>query len=134
VIESAHVLGIALLVGPAIAVDLRLIGFGRKVIPVTTIANLLLPISHAGFAVVALTGAAMFTAIALSVVASPAAPWKLGLIVVAGINIVMFHGGIYRSVASWDTDVVPPIRARIAAAISACSWSGVIVAGRFLAY
>jgi hypothetical protein len=53
VLESLHVLGIALLVGSAIAVDLRLLGLGRKVLPVTTVAGYLLPVSHIGFAVVA---------------------------------------------------------------------------------
>jgi hypothetical protein len=134
VLESIHVLGIALLVGPAITVDLRLLGLGRKQISVTSVMRLLLPVSHIGFVLAAFTGLAMFCAIALSIVASPAAPWKLGLIVVAGINIIVFHAGIYRSVHLWDMDLMPPMRARIAGAISGCSWAGVIVAGRFLAY
>ena len=134
ILESLHVLGIALLVGPAMAVDLRLLGVGRSVLPVTVVSRFLLPLSHAGFGLVAATGAAMFTGIALSVTTSPAAPWKFGLIVIAGLNIVIFHTSVYRTVKDWDLDARPPFRAQLAAVISAVSWMGVIVAGRFLAY
>jgi len=96
ILESLHVLGIALLVGPAVAVDLRLLGVGWRVLPVTIVSRFLLPLSHAGFGLVAVTGAAMFTGIALSVTTSPAAPWKFGLIAIAGLNILMFHSGVYR--------------------------------------
>ncbi|WP_200902018.1 hypothetical protein [Microvirga vignae] len=74
ILESLHILGIALLVGPAMAVDLRLLGIGRSILPVTIVSRYLLPLSHAGFGLVAATGAAMFTGIALSVTMSPAAP------------------------------------------------------------
>jgi hypothetical protein len=133
-LESPHVLGIALLVGPAMAVDLRLMGIGRGVVPVTIVSRYLLPLSHGGFGLVALTGAAMFTGIALSVTTSPAAPWKFGLIGIAGLNILVFHTGVYRTVKDWDLDARPPFRAQLAAIVSAASWMGVIVAGRFLAY
>ncbi len=134
ILMSVHVLGIALLVGPALAVDLRLLGLGRTVVPVTIVARYLLPLARAGFAVVALTGAAMFSGIALQVCSSAAAPWKFGLILVAGTNIAIFHAGIYRSVADWDLHAPSPPAARIAAVVSALCWSGVIFGGRFLAY
>lgn len=101
-LESLHILGIALLVGPVLAVDLRLLGVGRGVLPVTIVSRYLLPISHTGFGLVALTDAAMFPGIALAVTSSPAAPWKFGLMVISGLNIVIFHRGVYRTVQDWD--------------------------------
>lgn len=133
VLESIHVIGIALLVGPAIAVDLRLIGFGKK-IPVTTVAQHLLPISHVGFLVAAVTGAVMFFGVAVTVTSAAAFPWKFGLIGVAGLNIAIFHLGVYASVSLWDIDRSPPARAKIAGLVSAMCWTGVVFAGRFLAY
>ena len=65
---------------------------------------------------------------------SPAAPWKFGLIAVAGLNILICHTGVYCTVKDWDLDAWPPFRAQLAAIVSAASWMGVIVAGRFLAY
>jgi hypothetical protein len=133
-LESLHILGIAMLAGSALAVDLRLLGIGRGVLPVTTAARNLLPLSYIGFAMVAVTGGAVFTAIAQAATASAAAPWKFGLIALAGLNITVFHAGVYRSVQAWDLNVRTPARAQAAALVSAVSWIGIIVAGRFLAY
>jgi len=132
VLESLHILGIALMVGAAIAMDLRLLGVARNV-PVTTVARLL-PLSHGGFALVAVTGVLMFFAIAFSVTTSVFAPWKFGLIAVAAINILVFHFGAYRNVTRWDVDKGTPVAAKVSAAVSATCWTGVIVCGRFLAY
>lgn len=103
-------------------------------VPVTLVTRYLLPISHVGFAIVFVTGAAMLAGNAIAVSASPAAPWKFGLIALAGLNIAVFHGGVYRSVDRWDLGVHPPVRARMAAVASMVTWSAVVVAGRFLAY
>lgn len=134
VLESIHILGIALLVGPAFTFDLRLLGAGRHIMAVTTAARSLLPVSHIGLAIVSFTGIALLSAQVTVVAAAVAAPWKLGLILVAGINVLVFHKGIYRTVADWDLDDLPPLLAKISALVSAFVWTGVIVAGRFLAY
>jgi hypothetical protein len=133
-LESVHLIGIALLVGPAIAFDLRLLGVGRHRLAVTTAARHLLPLARFGFGLAAVSGAAMFVSGASAVAASAAAPWKLGLLVLAGANVAAFHGGVYRTVSRWDVDAPPPGRARLAGAVSASSWMAVIVAGRLLAY
>ena len=49
-LESLHVLGIAMLVGSVVAVDLRLLGVARNVLPVTTVTRYLLPVSRIGVA------------------------------------------------------------------------------------
>lgn len=133
-LEIVHILGIALLVGPALAFDLRLLGVGRQLLPVTAAARHLLPLARFGFAMAVASGVVMFVSGAVAVGNSGAAPWKLGLLIVAGINIVVFHGGAFRRVDGWDIGVPTPARARIAALVSILMWSGVIAAGRLLAY
>ncbi|KQT93526.1 hypothetical protein ASG49_00460 [Marmoricola sp. Leaf446] len=133
-LESIHIIGIALLIGPAAAFDLRLLGVARQWLPVTAAANYLLPLSRVGFVVAAVTGVLLFMPGASLIVDRGSAPWKLGLILVGGLNIVVFHRRTYRSVAQWDTDRPSPHSARVAAVVSLLSWSGVTVAGRLLAY
>lgn len=132
-LESFHIVGIALLVGAAIAVDLRLIGVGREALPVTTTLRYLLPISHAGFGLAAVTGLVMFSGVAVSVAGSTGAPWKLALLVLAAINIAVFHQIVYRDIDRWDR-AATPLRAKACALVSVTVWIGVIIAGRFLAY
>lgn len=133
-LEIVHLLGIAALVGPAMAFDLRLLGVGRAALPVTTAARHLLPLAHAGFAVAALSGCALFVSGAVEVAGSGAMPAKLVLLGVAGVNVALFHLGVYRSVDRWGTAGPPPARARVAGAVSITTWAGVIACGRLIAY
>jgi hypothetical protein len=132
-LEASHILGIALLVGPAFTFDLRLLGFGR-VVSVTTAARHLLPVSHVGFAIVVLTGVVLLSSQATIVAATGAAPWKLGLLILACLNVLVFHGGVYRRVNEWTDAAAPPLAARAGASVSLVAWTGVTCAGRFLAY
>ncbi|CAL9657469.1 hypothetical protein SUDANB176_06854 [Streptomyces sp. enrichment culture] len=130
---SVHVIGIALLIGPAAAFGLRLLGLGRRALRVTTAANHLLRLSPLGFVIAAATGVVMFPPGASLIADRGSAPWKLGLILLAGLNVLIFHRRTYRSVADWDTDQPTPAAARLAAVVSLTSWSGVTIAGRLLA-
>lgn len=133
-LEAVHILGIALLVGPAFTFDLRLLGVGHRVVPVTTAARYLLPVSHVGLAVAAITGIALLSAQATVIAGTGAAPWKLGLLIVALVNVPVFHYGIYRHVDRWTSAAVTPVAARAAAGVSVIAWTGMIFAGRLLAY
>lgn len=133
-LEAGHILGIALLVGPAFVFDLRLLGVGRAVVSVTSAARHLLPVSHVGFAVAVLTGIALLSAQAVVVAGTGAAPWKFGLLLLACVNVLVFHLGIYRRVNEWADSAVSPVAARVGAGVSLTAWAGVIFGGRLLAY
>lgn len=134
VLEASHILGIALLVGPAFTFDLRLLGVGHRVVSVTTAGRNLLPVSHIGFAIAFITGLALLSAQATVVAGTGAAPWKLGLLILACLNVLVFHHGIYRRVNEWPDAAMTPVAARIGAGVSLIAWTGVIFAGRLLAY
>ncbi|AUN38656.1 DUF6644 family protein [Tsukamurella tyrosinosolvens] len=133
-VESLHILGIAVLVGPAFAFDLRLLGVGRSLVTVTRAARQLLPLSQIGLVIAVVTGTLLFSAQAVGVAGSAAAPWKLGLLLLAGLNALVFHRGVYRRVVDWADAEATPVAARTSAVISMTTWTGVIFAGRFLAY
>ena len=133
-LESLHILGIAVLVGPAFAFDLRLLGIGHRLVAVTRAARYLLPVSHVGLGMAVATGVLLLSSRAVGVAGSAAAPWKLGLLILAGLNALVFHRGIYRRVDQWADADATPIAARISAVVSMTTWTGVIFAGRFLAY
>ena len=134
VLGSIHILGIALLIGPAAAFDLRLLGLGQRTLRVTTVAGYLLPLSRLGFVIAAITGVLMFLPGASVLAERGSAPWKLGLLLVAGLNVLIFHRRTYRNVSDWDLNQPAPVPARTAAVISLTSWAGVTVAGSLLAY
>ncbi|QEW04191.1 hypothetical protein [Microbacterium lushaniae] len=65
---------------------------------------------------------------------SSAAPWKLELLLLVGLNVLVFHAGVYRRVDDWAKAAMAPVTARVAASVSLVAWTGVIFAGRFLAH
>lgn len=134
VLEAVHILGIALLVGPAFAFDFRLLGAGHRVVSVTTAARYLLPVSHVGLVIAFATGISLLSAQATVVAGAGAAPWKFGLLILAGFNVPVFHYGINRRVDEWTDAAVTPFAARVGAVVSLIAWTGVIFAGRLLAY
>jgi uncharacterized protein DUF6644 len=131
--ETLHIIGIAVLYGSLLVVELRLLGLGRR-IGVASLARLALPWSLAGFVLAAAMGLCMFSAHAAEFIDQRIFMLKMGLILAAGINAAIFHSGPFVAVARWDTDAPPPPSARAAAALSILLWTGVIVCGRLLAY
>ncbi|QEE43698.1 hypothetical protein FVA81_03500 (plasmid) [Rhizobium sp. WL3] len=134
VLETLHVLGIALLIGSIFAVDMRLLGLGRQTVSVTSTMRHLLPVCYVGFITAVITGLALLSAQATMIAASGAAPWKLGLLCAAGANAAAFHLGTGRGMAQWGEASMPPFFARVAALLSISAWTGVVLAGQMLPY
>jgi len=65
---------------------------------------------------------------------NPAFRLKLLLLALVGLNPLIFHFTIYRSVGDWNERIVTPLRARLAAVFSLTLWGGIICAGRAIAY
>ena len=131
IIESVHVLSIALMAGTLITVDLRVLGATFKNEPVRRIAEALLPYTWAGFALMVVTGLPLFAAESVNLIDNPAFLAKLALLGLAGANAALFHLTVYRGVDSWG--VTSPLPARLLAGTSALLWFSIIVAGRLIA-
>ena len=134
IIESVHVLAITLFVGTIAVLDLRMLGVVLREIPVTRIARSVFPLTWIGFTVMLLSGLLLFWAEAAKNYLNPAFRVKIVLLFLGGLNPLIFHTSIYRRVTEWELQHRSPWRARAAAAASLVLWSGVIVAGRAIAY
>jgi hypothetical protein len=134
IIESVHVLGITLLAGTIAVLDLRMLGVILREIPVRRIARAVLPLTWSGFVVMFISGFLLFWSEAAKNYTNPAFRIKLVLLILAGLNPLIFHTGVYRQAHEWELAKVAPWRARVAAIVSLTLWSGIIVAGRAIAY
>jgi hypothetical protein len=134
IFESIHVLGVTLLVGTIAILDLRMLGIILRPIPITRIARTVFPLTWSGFAVMFCSGFLLFWAEAAKNYSNPAFRVKLILLALVGLNPLIFHTTIYRRVHEWEGQELSPWRARAAAVASLTLWSGVIVAGRAIAY
>jgi len=125
VLEAVHVLGIALLLGNLVALEMRV--FGRAAaIPVQPMARLALTIALTGFAVAATTGLLMFATRPGELLANSYFVSKMGLLVAAGCNALWFHAR--GSLRRLDT------LARAQMLLSTGIWVAVVFCGRWIAY
>ncbi len=133
-VESTHVWSLALFVGFAVLLDLRLLGLAIRSVPASDVFRRLFPWMIAGLGLMVVTGFLLFYAIPVRTYQSVFFRLKLILLALAAINVFVFHSRIWRRVSDWDRDPVPPRGARVAGALSLALWIGVIFAGRMIAY
>lgn len=127
----AHLFGLALLAGGIMGVDLRIIGFWRR-LPVKPMSDALTPFAMVGLAIFAVSGLAMFAADAATLMKSEIFFIKFGLVVLAVANAIAFRRFSKSRLERWDRRA--PLRARVSAAVSLSLWSAAIICGRMIAY
>ncbi|HWJ69664.1 MAG TPA: hypothetical protein VNS79_14735, partial [Sphingobium sp.] len=69
-----------------------------------------------------------------SYMANPYFLIKMGLLILAGLNMAVFHAVTWRTVNDWDNSPVLPTGAKIAGALSLLFWLGVIFFGRAIGF
>lgn len=136
-VEIVHLLGIALLFGSIAVLDLRLLGFGRR-LSARNLARHVLPWTAGSFLLIVPSGLAMFTAHVSEWISNPVFAVKMCLILAGGANAALFHATVFRSAAVWDSEEMrslgPPPSVRAFGAVSLAIWIAVIACGRLLAY
>jgi hypothetical protein len=133
IVEVVHIIGFVVLVGSVFMFDLRVLGLSKD-IPVTALARHLLRWSVAALVLIVPAGLMMFTAHPHDFATNNIFILKLCLIATAGLNAALFHVGVYRSVARWNTDIAAPAMAKVQAVLSMGLWVTVVLCGRLLAY
>jgi len=133
-IESVHVWTLCLFFGLAVMFDLRLLGWTMRSVPVSEVARRLLPWTVLGFVVMVITGTLLFTAIPVRTYQNIFFRTKMVMLLLAGLNVWIFHSGVYRRVTTWDVASAPPRAARVAGALSLVLWVCIVLSGRMIAY
>lgn len=125
VLEVLHLLGVAMLLGNLVLLELRAFGWGA-VLPVAPLARLSLMVAMAGFGLAAVSGLLMFSTQASELLANRAFTLKMLLLSLAACNAGWFHGR--GSLQRLDT------LARAQLLVSTLLWLGVLTCGRWIAY
>jgi hypothetical protein len=134
VIEGIHLIGLSVSVGLIFLTDLRLMGFLFRHVPVNDVLRHLRPYVLTGFALVFLTGGLLFFAEAVTLVESPAFPFKMLFMVLAGANALYFELRLAKQTAVVDNNPVLPRNVRYAGAASLALWTLVVICGRLIPY
>jgi hypothetical protein len=132
-IETLHVFALVLVVGSIMTVDLRLLGFANKERPFSQVASEMLPWTWAAFAIAALAGILMFSSKALTYYNNIPFRLKMICLLLAGINMGMFHWLGTRRLETWDRGR-PPRAAKLAGGASLLLWTTIVAAGRWIGF
>ena len=128
--EVFHFVGLCLLFGVVLLVNLRLLGFVKGV--AFADVNRLLPWAMVGLGINIVTGMLFFLASPEQYTQNPAFVWKIGLILIAGAALL--YPTMCYQVGEGTPDDRAPLLGKVIAAGSICLWIGVIFLGRFLPY
>ncbi len=134
VIETIHVMSLATVYGSIAMVDLRLLGISSRDSPVSKLSAEVLPWTWIAFVCAAMTGSLMFISKAEAFYGNLATRLKFTSMALAGVNMIVFHFGIYRRVNQWDHSFPIPLSARLAGFISLMMWTAVIASGRWIGW
>ena len=134
VIQSLHLIAMAVMVASITAFDLRLLGLAMRRVPISRLGERLLPATWSAFGLSILTGGTMFLEKAIAYCQNWIFLTKMGLILLAGINMAVFHFTVYRGVTKWDESAATPLSAKLVGSISVLLWASVVVAGRWIGF
>lgn len=134
ILVAIHILGLIFSVGALLWVDLRMIGACLRDRPVSEVYRALSKWFVPGFAVMALSGTALFAGFATSAFENPYFRVKIVVIALAGVNAAAFHVVLARVPASAASGGIPPAAVRYAGMLSLTFWAIVILCGRMMSY
>jgi hypothetical protein len=131
--EIFHFVGMAMLVGFALTLDLRMIGVARTMALLPL--HRMLAFGLTGFAITAVTGVGFVIAAPSQYLPNAVFWFKMLFLALAGLNIGVFYtAGIYQTVETLGPGDHAPMPARIVGAVSLFLWAGVLFWGRMLAF
>jgi len=127
-VSGAHILGIALLVGAIVPLNLRLLGLWPS-IPRANLLRPLVPVAATGLALAAVTGSLLFSVRAQEYAAIGYFQVKLVLVSVGLWSAVVIHRAYGLTLESASEH-----RLRFHALVSLGSWLGALACGRMIAF
>ena len=132
ILEIVHFIGLSLLLGGLIVMDLRMAGHFRSLDPVAT--HKLLPLVFIGFGLNLITGILFFYGDPMRYSINIGFQIQMILVVIAGLNALLYYWKVSPLMKTWDADTVPPAIAKGVAYTSLSVWTGVLLCGRLIPY
>lgn len=130
--EIIHFIGLSLLLGALIVIDLRLAGFFRQISLAAT--HKLLPFVFLGFGLNLVTGVLFFIGDPMRYSANIGFKIKMILVIIAGLNSVWYYRKISPLLHTWGPNADTSTLAKTIALISLGCWTGVLLLGRLIPY
>ena len=132
ILETLHFIGLCMLLGGLLVIDLRLLGYNR-VIP-TVASHDILPIVYTGLAINTITGILFYIGDPHRYFINISFQLKMLLYVLAGLNALWYQFKLSPRIDALPAGSELPSDAKLAGALSLGFWFGVLIFGRLIPY
>jgi hypothetical protein len=133
-IESVHVVALTLVVGSIAAVDLKLLNLASRQRSARDLIDAVLPVTWWAFVCAVFTGLLLFSAKPVTYGHNVFFLVKIGLIALAGLNMLAFHKIVHRRLPEGaSTGPADPL-VRASGLTSLVIWVGVVACGRWIGF
>jgi hypothetical protein len=129
-IETFHLLALAVLLGTVLIINLRVFGLGTRYSSNSQMVRDLEPWMLISLAVLIVSGIPMFLSEPMKCYESYSFPIKIGLLLVA----ILWHFTIQRKWTAAGESRPDPLKSRLAACFSILLWAGIGLAGKGIPY
>ena len=132
--QALHIMGIAVVMGSVVMVDLRLLGLAVPSQSVSEMIGRLMPWTWCALSLNLVTGLLFVVARPGRYFFNPVFGIKFALLVPAVLLAFVIHRLSIREPGYWEGSSVRLISARVIAVVSLALWVGVVLSGRWIAY
>lgn len=131
VLEIIHFIGLSIMLGALLIIDARLLGMLRTYDAESV--KRLVPLVWVGFCINLASGTMFFVGDPMRYSVNIGFRLKMLLILIAGLNVVVYQLQVRPQLIGWNTVSMPTI-ARLVAIASLATWGGVLLLGRLIPY
>jgi len=133
-VQTVHILSIAAVMSSVLMIDLRLIGILGRDQPLARVSERFRPVIWWTLPILLATGIVMITGEPARSLESPVFQLKMALLLAAIMVTLSYQVPLGRDSSYWDLSVIRRAAARIIAVLSLLLWTGIVFAGRWIAY
>ena len=132
--QSLHILGIAVVMGSIVMVDLKFLGLAVPSQNASEMIRRLMPWTWWALLLNAVTGLLFVVARPNRYFFNPVVGWKFSMLIPAVALAFVVYRLSTRETGYWEQSSGRRLSARVIAVVSLVLWTGVVLAGRWIAY
>lgn len=133
-VETIHVLTLTVFLGFVLLLDLRMLDLALRRKRVSELFEQMNPWLFGGFGVMVVSGLLLFSADPVAFYSTIFFKLKMIMLVLAGVNVLLFSMTAGRSMGEWDGAPRTPLGVKVTGAVSLLLWVSIVAAGRAIAY
>lgn len=133
-VQTIHILCVAAVFSSVLMVDLRLLGITQRTLPVRQVTSRFLAWLWVFLVILLVTGSLLIIGEPERSLLNPAFFWKMAMLFTVIVLTVVIAKPLRSDATFWEASAGRAIAGRLIALASIALWSGVIFAGRWIAY